>query len=221
MFISNDKILSESNFPYNHLTTTKAAGNMKDEAIRNDFLDFLKLDSRKLVLANQIHSSEVKLVNASYKNFFVDNCDGLITTNKDIALGIFTADCIPILLSSENCKFKAAIHAGWKGVAKGIIENTINMLINKLCIKLKEIKIYIGPHIRSCCYNVNYEIGNQFNIKLKNGNKLDLSKIVCNKLKNFGINKIFDIKRCTFHEKKVFFSHRRNNHERMLSLIYT
>jgi YfiH family protein len=214
------KILSESDFPYNHFTTTRSAGNMKDETTRNNFLNFLNLDSKKLVLANQTHSSEIKLVNVSYENCFVDNCDGLITTNKDIALGIFTADCIPILISSENCKFKAAIHAGWKGIAKGIIENTISTLINKLCINLEGIKIYIGPHIRSCCYEVSCEIEDQFNLKL-NGNKLDLSKIVCNKFKNFGIDKIFDIKRCTFHEKNIFFSHRRKEYERMLSVIYT
>ncbi|MDR3281539.1 MAG: peptidoglycan editing factor PgeF [Endomicrobium sp.] len=214
------QFLSEINFPYNHFTTTKIAGNMKNEYIRNAFLESIKLDSTKLVFAGQIHSSKVQLVNTSYKNCFINNCDGLITTNKDIALGVLTADCVPILISSKNCEFKAAIHAGWRGIAKGIIENTLDILKNKLHISLDQIKIYLGPHIRSCCYEVNFEMGDQFNIKL-NGDKLDLSEIVFNKFKNFGVNKFFDIKYCTFHEKKIFFSHRRNDYERMLSIIYT
>jgi copper oxidase (laccase) domain-containing protein len=48
---------------------------------------------------------------------------------------------------------------------------------------------------------------NRFNVKL-NSNRLNLSEIICNKLKKFGLNEIFDIKRCTFHEEYLFFSYR-------------
>jgi len=59
----------------------------------------------------------------------------------------------------------------------------------------------------------------RFNAKL-NGDRLNLSGIICNKLKKFGINEIFDIKRCTFHEEYSFFSYRRNRcAQRILSAI--
>ncbi|MDR3257113.1 MAG: peptidoglycan editing factor PgeF [Endomicrobium sp.] len=214
------QFISEKKFPYKHFTTTKFASNMKDEIVRNSFLSSLKLNPVNLVLANQVHSNNVKIVNAFNKNSFIDNCDGLITTDKDVMLGIFTADCVPLLMSCGNCEFKAAIHAGWKGLFAGIIENTLDILKKDFCIKIEEIKVYIGPHICSRCYEVGYEMENRFNVK-PNKNKLNLSEIICNKLKKCGINKIFDIKRCTFHEESSFFSYRRNQClERMLSIIY-
>jgi YfiH family protein len=213
------QFISENNFPCKHFTTTKVAGNMKNKIERDKFLFSLNLNPVKLVLANQIHSSNVKIVSTFDQNTVVDNCDSLITADKDTILGIFTADCVPLLIFSEDSKVKAAIHAGWKGIYSGIIENTFDILTKDFSIKPNQIKVYIGPHIRSCCYEVSYEMEQSFNIKLIN-NKLNLSEIVCNKLKKLEINNIFDINRCTFHEENTFFSYRRDKSaERILSII--
>jgi YfiH family protein len=134
-------------------------------------------------------------------------------------LGIFTADCVPLLMSGRNGEVKAAIHAGWKGLYLGIIEDAVKILNEKFCINPGEIRVYIGPHIRSCCYEVSYEMGNRFNVKLRD-NKLNLSGVVSNKLKTLGVNEVFDINHCTFHETDLFFSYRRSKcSERILSVI--
>ncbi|MDR0956314.1 MAG: peptidoglycan editing factor PgeF [Endomicrobium sp.] len=211
------KIISNNNFPYKHFTTTKSAGNMKDNFQRVKFMLSLNLDPTDLVLANQIHSNNIKIVNASDRNTFINDCDGLITQDKNTILGIFSADCVPLLISDG--RVKAAIHAGWKGLYFEIIENTINILKNKFCVKTEKISIYIGPHIRPCCYKVSNEMENIFNFKLKN-NKLNLSEIIYNKLKKLKVNKIFNINQCTFHKTNLFFSYRFNKcSERMLSII--
>jgi len=214
-----ERFISEKTFPHKHFTTVKAAGNMKNEIVRTAFLNSLKIDPTSLVVANQIHSSNVKIVDISNKSASIDNCDGLITTDKKVILGVYTADCVPLLISAENGKLKAAVHVGWKGLSAGIIENTFETLKNEFCAKLKKIKVYIGPHIRSCCYKVGREMKDKFNVKLDN-NKLDLSKIIYDKLRKFEVINVFDIKLCTFHMKHLFFSYRRTQcKERIISII--
>jgi YfiH family protein len=213
------QFILEKTFPHKHFTTTKAAGNMKNEIVRNAFLSSLKVNPMNLIVANQVHSSNVKIVDVSNKSTFIDDCDGLITTDKEIILGVYTADCVPLLISAENGKLKAAVHIGWKGLLAGVIENTLELLRGKFYTELKKIKVYIGPHIRSCCYDVSRKMENRFNVKLNN-NKLDLSKIVYNKLRKFEVTNIFDIRLCTFHIEHLFFSYRRNQSaERIISVI--
>ncbi|MDR2436624.1 MAG: peptidoglycan editing factor PgeF [Endomicrobium sp.] len=211
-------IFSEK-FPSKHFTTTKSAGNMKNKTERDSFFRSLSLNPADLVLANQVHGNNVKIVSYSDKNTIVDNCDGLITDNKNLLLGIFTADCIPVLISTRNGKVKAAIHTGWKGLYLGIIENVIEILTNDFCTSPKSIKTYIGPHIRSCCYKTGTEMESKFNIKLVNGS-LDLSYILYDKLQKCGVSDIFDINQCTYHNENLFFSYRREScNNRLLSVI--
>jgi copper oxidase (laccase) domain-containing protein len=115
-------------------------------------------------------------------------------------------------------EIKAALHAGWKGIFLGIIENAVKIFNKEFCVRPEEIKVY-EPHICSLCYEVGREMESKFNIPLNN-NKLDLSEIIYNKLKTAGIDKIYNIKRCTFHEDDSFFSYRRNKcTERIISVI--
>jgi YfiH family protein len=214
-----EQFIFDKNFSYRHFTTTKAAGNMKEERIRNNFLMSLNLNPLKLVLAKQVHGNSMTIVSASDQNTFINDCDGLITADKSTMIGIFTADCAPLLVSVGKGEVKAAIHAGWKGIHSGIIENAFNILKKNFSADSDEIQVYIGPHIRSCCYEVDCEIGLKFNVELKD-NKLDLSEIICKKLKKLGIDNIFDMKRCTFHEKDLFFSYRYSrSDERIISII--
>jgi YfiH family protein len=212
-----ERFIFHKNFNYKHFTSTIWAGNLKDKTLRDNFLISQDLNPSNLVLANQVHGTNVKIVGNTDSGNFIDNCDGLISNDKSIMLGVFTADCMPLLIT--NGIIKAAIHAGWRGIHLGIIENTVEILKNKFSIISKDIDVYIGPHIRSCCYEVSRDFENIFNLKLKN-NRLDLSEIVFNKLKNLGVVNIFDVNKCTFCQGRHFFSYRQNKtSERMLSLI--
>ena len=79
------------------------------------------------------------------------------TSSKKIAIGVLTADCVPILIYDKNKKIVSAIHAGWKGIYKGIINKVINFLLNSGS-KSKDLIGIIGP----CISQKNYEIKKDF-----------------------------------------------------------
>jgi len=210
--LSVEKIIKESLFPHAHFTTTKACGNMKDGENRAAVLSALGFDARKLVLARQVHGSRVRRVSKDDYGKFIEGCDGLITDDSSISLGIFTADCVPVLMVSKDSAVKAAIHAGWKGLAEGIIENAADMFLSEFGIKPADIAAYTGPCIQECCYEVGPELESVFKVKLKNGH-LNLREIAENLMRSKGISDIFTSGCCTFHEQHLFFSYRRDKTE--------
>ncbi len=88
----------------------------------------IKVANNNLVLLNQIHSNRVKFVNKNTINRFVG--DSLVTNKKNLALGILTADCAPVLIFDPKKQNIAALHAGWKGAYKNIIKNTLKKKCN-------------------------------------------------------------------------------------------
>ena len=113
------------------------------------------IDNEKLILMYKTHSNKVvEIKKSNFKNII--RSDAMVTKMQDIALGVVTADCVPILIYDKPNKVIGCIHAGWKGAFNGIIENTIS--------KIKKInsnnKIYaaIGP----CIGVKNYEVDEKF-----------------------------------------------------------
>ena len=80
-------------------------------------------EKKKLILLNQVHSNKVVSINKLPKKKLLG--DALVTTKKNYALGILTADCAPVFILDPKKKIVAAIHVGWKGAFKKIIYNTI------------------------------------------------------------------------------------------------
>jgi len=178
----------------------------------------MNVRNKNLILMYQTHSNKVLEIK---KNNFKKriNCDAMITTMHGIALGVVTADCVPVLIYDKNNKIVACIHAGWRGAFSGIIKNTI-MKIRKLNSK-NEIYASIGPCIGKNSYEVDLKFEKKFvkkskkNIKYfskKNKNKrlFDLRKYVHDKLLEFKVN-IDHVKHDTFREKDNFFSFRRSS----------
>ena len=178
------------------------------------------LNKNKIILTNQVHSNIVSYVD---KNFSKEvNSDAMITNRKDILLGILTADCAPIIVLGK--KYFGIIHAGWKGLINGIIENTIDKMIEIGSLR-KNIHAIIGPTIQQH----SYEIGNDLAIKIKctteyksNNNILvekskkyffNLPLFIKHKLNLNEINNISDVEIDTYLNKN-FFSYRRTTQNR-------
>ena len=106
---------------------------------------------KNIITPEQIHGNKVTIINEG-KEKLIKGSDGL-TTIKQLIFGIRTADCLPIFFYDPKKKIIAAIHAGWKGLYKGIIKNALKELI-KLGANPINIKVAIGPHIQVCCYKV-------------------------------------------------------------------
>lgn len=212
-------LISEKEFNTFHLTTTKYCGNMKNIAERNAFCSNHSIDYQKIVFANQVHGTAVSKVSFKDCGSFIESCDGLITNDKNIILCIFTADCMPIFMASRDYSVVALIHAGWRGLAGGIIESALIKFKEDFGIMAQDIFTYIGPHIAQCCYEVGSEVKETFNLSQSDKN-LSLLKEAVTQLKDFGIKRIYSNNHCTCHETEMFYSYRREpTQNRMMSLI--
>lgn len=108
-----------------------------------------------IVTPRQTHTSNVAIVTSPDQSF--PDTDALITQRTDIAVGVRTADCVPILMHAPDIKAVAAVHAGWKGTAGRIVGKTIEKLIS-LGADPHHMHAAIGPCICGNCYNVSEDL---------------------------------------------------------------
>jgi YfiH family protein len=178
------------------------------------------ISHKKLILLNQIHSNKFHFINKNYK---ISNKelkgDALITNVKGVALGVLTADCVPILIYDKHKKIISAIHEGWKGAYKEIVKEVINFLI-KNGSKTKNLIGIVGPCISQKNYEVKKDFKEKFNKKdkknkkffkiIKNKTYFSLNKYIYYQLEKLGIKNLEIINKNTFDTKNNFFSARKS-----------
>ena len=185
-------------------------------------------------IENQIHSNKIFYITNKNRNKIFYG-DGLITNEKNLALGILTADCAPIFIFDNNYNTICCLHSGWKGTLDNIVREGIKKLknINKSNNSMTAI---IGP----CLAIKNFEVDKNFKLKFirknlsyskffrpKNSYKdlFDLRGLLNYQLKKEGIKNIHNIRKDTYKNSKIFFSHRRSTHQnkkeagRMINII--
>ena len=175
--------------------------------------------NKNILLLHQIHSNKFIFLNKNHIIKKKYKADAIITNKKELPIGILTADCVPILIYDDIAKMIAAIHAGWKGAYKGIINKVINFMLKKGCDK-KNIHAVIGPCITQKSYNVKKDFFRKFIQKnkknavffkkRKNLIYFDLPGYVKSQLKFNKISNIDHININTFDAKNNFFSARRS-----------
>jgi purine-nucleoside/S-methyl-5'-thioadenosine phosphorylase / adenosine deaminase len=113
------------------------------------------------VLPKQVHGCNVATIDAlkigrGSMDFSsgIPSTDGLFTAIKDVALAVLTADCIPIVFVAPQRSAVAVAHAGWRGVLNGVASVTVSRLAAFCGCSADEILAFVGPHIRSCCMEV-------------------------------------------------------------------
>ena len=175
---------------------------------------------KKIINMNQTHSSKISQV--SNKTLYYKSTDGLLSNNINHILEISVADCLPIFVYNKKNFCIGVVHAGWKGLKKGIISNLSQALSSY--DSLSDFKIFIGPSISQKNYEVKKDFLEYFEREhfLINDDKyyLDLKKIAVKQLALEGFKDIEVSKICTF-ENQNFHSFRRNGTEkRMRGYIY-
>ena len=88
--------------------------------------------------------------------------DALITNRKGIYLVISFADCLPIFFFEPEKRIVASIHAGWKGIASGIIKNTVEIFSGNYDVDPETIIAAVGPSIGPCCYVIKEDVAGNF-----------------------------------------------------------
>lgn len=184
-------------------------------------------DLDTVAFVNQIHSDIVH----EFRNKICDG-DAILADKKNVAVGVLTADCVPVLIFDKAKGKIGAVHSGWKGTYSGIVSNAINMMIKKYGTEVKDLTIYIGPHIMDCCYEVGEDLLKKFNqlsiyrnINISNGRKMSLKNCIISQLLNLGIDKvqIHSIDLCTFCNKDFkLHSYRKDKEQsgRMFSFVF-
>ncbi len=193
-------------------------------AARRSLCKMLDIPFEGLTVGKQMHSSAVIRVDAESAGTGNDTpntkmpiSDGLATSLTGVTLGVTTADCIPILLAEPNTKAIASVHAGWRGILAGIIENTVSLMKTDLGADPANIFAYLGPSIGPCCY----EVKDDTISRLSESDKLflerragavffDLRAWSTGRLRKSGIDsqKIWNADVCTCCHTELFFSHR-------------
>ena len=88
--------------------------------------------------------------------------DGLVTAQPGLLVGVVTADCVPVLLVEPRRGVAAAVHAGWRGSAAGVLEEALRKLTDVSGAGAGTIEAVIGPAIGGCCYEVGPEVRQAF-----------------------------------------------------------
>ena len=177
-------------------------------------------NSKEIFLSKQTHSNKLIFIkNTSKINNRRLNADAIITDKKEFPIAVLTADCVPILICDSKKKMIAAIHAGWKGAYKGIVQKVLNFMFTKGCSS-KDITVAIGPSIAMSNYEVKKDFKNRFISKNKKNiiffknkrNKIyfNLPDYVKMQVKLSKIKNIDIINIDTFNKKNNFFSARRS-----------
>ena len=174
----------------------------------------------RFLTAYQIHSPDVVVVEEPWTHDRRPRADAIVTRLPQLAIGVSTADCGPLLFADAEAHVIAAAHAGWRGALAGVIEAAIAAM-EKLGAQRSRIATALGPTIRQ----PNYEVGSEFVERFlaadadnkrffkpstSSGHAMfDLGGYIAERLQRAGITNFEDLGLCTYAEPERFFSYRR------------
>ncbi len=182
-------------------------------------LAHLSPDGATLCTAYQTHSAEVAVVEAPWPAGNAPQVDAMVTSQPGIALGILTADCVPVLFADLQAGVIGAAHAGWKGALGGVLEATVKAMEN-LGAERGNIAAAVGPAIAQG----SYEVGPEFRAEFPESDygffmegqsdrfQFDLSGYVESALRNAGIESVWAARVDTYASEQDFYSYRRSCH---------
>ena len=221
-----------SDYPFNSLNCSFNVNDNKNNVKENLRLVSHELRLKKIIKLNQIHSSNVLIINNQSKQRSSLNADGLVTNLTGIGLSILGADCAPILFYDDKSKTIGACHAGWRGAIDNIVEATIISMV-KIGASRNNIIAVIGPTIQKQSYEIKDDVAkivkesisfkrNNSILSQMNNNKylFDLPLLLKESLKISKINKIGDININTY-DNNLFFSHRYSSHQNLSKAVMT
>jgi YfiH family protein len=209
---------------------------------RRSLTDSISVPFESWTCGEQVHKDHIEIVQNSGRgkgretrdSAYIDT-DGLITSESDILLASFYADCVPLLFYSPDIDAIGVAHAGWKGTVANIGVSMIKKFMT-LGADKTQILVAIGPSIGRCCYEVDDRVMeplhrllpdayNQSILEKKTADRyqLDLKKANRQLLRMEGLyeDQILVSERCTQCDDTLFFSHRReaNSAGRMVAFI--
>jgi YfiH family protein len=191
--------------PYDSLNLTRGTGDDEASVEENRCRACAALDLpyERLAFNRQVHSPTVHRATPGGRGA---PGDGLWTDEPDLPLLAMSADCLPIAVATtDGPRRLAVLHAGWKGLAEGVVEAGVAALGDatpKAAI--------IGPAIGPCCYQVGREVARLYEPDLLSDGRLDLWRAAERALRRAGVERVERVDLCTRDHPELFFSHRRD-----------
>jgi polyphenol oxidase len=200
------------------------------------FMETVKIENKLPFLINQIHSDEIFILkdeSQTREQVSKINADAIMTHLSEIPIGIFTADCIPILLYDPKLHVAAAIHAGREGTLQGIVNKSIMAMKQEYGCQPQDLVAGLGLGIGGCCYEIDENCLSSFENKIpfeppfvkskENGKFLfDLFAVNAQQGMDAGLlpENILRSEECTFCSPMNYFSYRREGQTgRILTFI--
>ena len=161
----------------------------------------------------QVHGSKVLAFSQCSPS--ITDGDGLISDGETNEVGVWTADCLPVLISTNSGSHVGAIHAGWRGATAGIVLEGLTRLKDQAFLQVSDLRVVLGPAIGPCCFEVGPEVWEAVHEKTpsyrqKTERVLDLWELVTHQLLREGVpqERIGRISLCTRCHPELFYSHR-------------
>ena len=165
-----------------------------------------------LTTCTQVHGATVVAATREDAWRECDSCDALWSDQKQTALGIKVADCLPVTLIDAQAGVIANVHSGWRGAVQQNTAKTLDALPPRC---YERTAAYLGPTIRVCCFEVGEEVASQFDARFVDRSRgpkphVDIAAFTADVLRSRGIRKIVDTELCTRCDGSIFHSYRRD-----------
>jgi YfiH family protein len=193
-----------SEAPYDSLNLSRGTGDdvVKVEHNRRIACEAIGVPYERLAFNRQVHSPTVRRAEPGVRGA---PGDGLWTDEPNLPLLAMSADCLPIAIAvTDGPPRLAVLHAGWRGLAEGVVEAGVAALGDgpKAAV--------IGPAIGPCCYEVGPEVSERYDADLTTDGHLDLWTAAERILTGAGVEQVERVDLCTRDHPELFFSHRRD-----------
>ena len=219
---------SEGN--YGEFNINRYCGDSEKSICKNRALlcQLLQIDDDQLLMPHQVHQTKIMTVDRTFLRLSalerqqqLEGVDALMTDVPGICIGVSTADCIPVLLFDKVHRVSCAIHAGWRGTVKRIVEKAVMAMTSVYGSRPSDIVAQIGPGIHLESFEVGDEVYDAFasegfqmeTISRRFPQKWHIDLPLCNRqqLLASGIpaNQIFVSPVCTYQHSDTYFSARR------------
>ncbi|ROV57554.1 peptidoglycan editing factor PgeF [Vibrio ponticus] len=223
--ISTTRLGGHSAAPYQGLNLGSHVGDELATVLENRqvLVELAGMPSAPIWL-NQTHSTRVEVVDKPTSSTL--DADGLFTTQRGVVCSAMTADCLPVLLTNTQGTQVAAVHAGWRGLAHGIVENAVEMFEG-------EVIAWLGPAIGPSAFEVGDDVLQafcDFDAQASRAFKptgtagkwwANMDQIATQRLNKLGVSQVYASGMCTYSDPEQFYSYRRDGVTgRQASLIW-
>lgn len=219
------RVLAWDRYPWLvHGFSTRAAGDFLHWPVDEEIAATFGASGFGTATLRQVHSAEVVRADTPW-GASRPAADAAMTSTEGVLVGVRTADCFPILLADPVTRSVAAVHAGWRGAALGVLPRAAEGLAEAYGARADDLQAAIGPGIGACCFEVGEEVASEFSPEFVRRARpkphVDLQAVLERQLADAGVLDVFSCGHCTSCNRGRYFSHRaeRGVTGRMLSSV--